>query len=84
MSTAPSAKFGATSTPTPVPDLDGGAAAICASTAASRLSSQPVVPDDDVHPLRTQWATLAGDASGTENSTTTSAPPRSPRSSPRS
>ena len=78
ISTAPMAKLGAMSTPT------SGCPAAWSRRVASRSSDQPVVPTTTCTPCSTQWATLAGEASGTENSTTTSAPPRSPRSSPTS
>ena len=73
ISTAPRAKLGAMSTPT------SGRPAAWSRSAATRSSDQPVVPTTTCTPCCTQWATLAGDASGTENSTTTSAPPRSPQ-----
>ena len=44
MSSAPMAKFGAISTPTPAPLVAGGAAASWSRRATSRPSSHPVVP----------------------------------------
>src|SRR4051794_21650575 len=72
------AKLGAMRTPTP------GCAATWPWSVRSRSSSQPVVPTTTCTPRSTQCATLDGEASGTENSTTTDAPSRSPRSSPTS
>ena len=82
MSSAPMAKFGAMSTPTPAPLLAGGASASWPRSVSSRASSQPVVPTTTCTPRSTQCATLPGDAAGTVSSTATSAPARSPRSSP--
>src|SRR6478609_5918599 len=50
MRMAPSAKFGATSTPTPVPDLEGGQSAHVPARG----------PDDAVHPLRHAVGDVAG------------------------
>ena len=66
--TAPSAKFGATSTPTP------GRSARWSRTRASESSSQPVVPTTRWTPASTSACTLPSVADGTVKSTATCAP----------
>src|SRR5690606_32793420 len=67
-STAPSAKLGATRTPT------CGCDASSCSTAASFSSSKPLVPTTTLMPASTQNRTLSSTASGCVKSTATCAP----------
>ena len=72
-STAPSAKFGATSTPTP------GRSARWSRTRASDSSVQPVVPTTTWMPASTSACTLPSVTAGIVKSIATCAPPRPAR-----